>query len=372
MIHPFLDLAAQHAALADELSAAFQGVLRSGRFVLGQEVLAFEREFADYCGTKYCVGVGNGLDALQLILRGYGIGPGDEVIVPSNTYIATWLAVSLAGAVPVPVEPVAGTYNLDPSRIEDALTPSTRAILVVHLYGLPADMDAIRDLAGRHGLKVIEDAAQAHGSLYKGRRTGALGDAAAFSFYPTKNLGALGDGGAITTDDEQLASRARLLRNYGSTVPYRNEVQGCNSRLDEVQAAFLRVKLRHLDVWNQHRKRLAQAYFNILADSGLELPPVPAYAESCWHLFVVRTPHRDELRKLLLAEGVETMIHYPVAPHLQPAYWGLEKPAGSYPLAESMQARILSLPLNPSMSLDDVRYIGEAVKRLARSVTAHE
>ncbi|MDP2752964.1 MAG: DegT/DnrJ/EryC1/StrS family aminotransferase, partial [Nitrospirota bacterium] len=247
---PFLDLRAAYLELAPELDEAYHRVMQSGWFILGAEVDAFENEFADYCDAKQCVGVGNGLEALHLILRAMDIGPGDEVIVPSNTYIATWLAVSYAGATPVAVEPDRRTFNLDSARIEAAITPRTRAIIAVHLYGQPADMDPIIEIARRHNLRVIEDAAQAHGARYKGRRAGSLGDAAGFSFYPGKNLGALGDGGAVTTDDETLAGRIRVLRNYGSSIKYHNELKGYNSRLDELQAAFLRVKLKHLDTWN--------------------------------------------------------------------------------------------------------------------------
>jgi len=255
---PFLDLKLPHLELQQELESAFRRVLESGNYILGREVEEFEKEFAAYCGVRHCVGVGNGLDALHLILRAYGIGAGDEVIVPSNTFIATWLAVSYAGARPVPVEPIEATYNIDPQRIRDAITPRTKAIIAVHLYGQPADMGAINDIALHHGLKVIEDAAQAHGARYKGIRAGNLGDAAGFSFYPGKNLGAFGDGGAITTNDDSLASQVRILRNYGSQVKYHNEVKGFNSRLDELQAALLRVKLKHLDAWNSSRSRLAK------------------------------------------------------------------------------------------------------------------
>jgi len=347
---PFLDLRAQHAEIEQELEAAFHRVLRSGWYILGEEVAAFEREFAAYCGVKHCIGVGNGLEALHLILRGLGVGPGDEVIVPSNTYIATWLAVSHCGARPVPVEPDERTFNIDPARIEAAITPRTRALLPVHLYGLPADMDPINSVAGKHGLKVIEDAAHAHGARYRGRRAGALADAAGFSFYPGKNLGALGDAGAVTTDDDALADRVRVLRNYGSRHKYRNEVKGWNSRLDELQAALLREKLRRLDAWNTQRNAIAYRYLAELQDLPLVLPQVPAECQSAWHLFVVRARKRDELARSLDGAGIGTLVHYPIPPHLQPAYSELGLGPGSLPVAEAIHREVLSLPVWPHMS----------------------
>ena len=347
---PFLDLKPMHLALQSELEAAFNRVLATGNYILGAEVEAFEAEFATYCGTRHCVGVGNGLDALHLILRGYGIGAGDEVIVPSNTYIATWLAVSQAGAKPVPVEPLAATYNLDPARLAAAITPRTRAIIAVHFYGQPADMDAINAVARQHDLKVIEDAAQAHGARYKGRRAGNLGDAAGFSFYPGKNLGALGDGGAITTNDAQLADQLRAWRNYGSRAKYHNEFKGFNSRLDELQAALLRVKLPHLDAWNAARQQLAQGYLDGLAGSGLILPEVPAWASPVWHLFVVRTGQRDALQQHLAQAGVGTLVHYPIPPHLQPAYADAGFQSGDFPIAEQLHREVLSLPMYPQLA----------------------
>jgi len=348
---PFLDLHAAYLELRAELDAAAQRVLASGWYILGAEVEAFEQEFAAYCETEHCVGVGNGLEALHLILRAYGIGPGDEVIVPANTYIATWLAVSYAGARPVPVEPDARTYNLDPALIEAAITPATKAILPVHLYGQPAEMDPINAVAARYGLKVIEDAAQAHGARYRGRRVGGLGDAAGFSFYPGKNLGALGDGGAVVTKDAELAERVRVLRNYGSRVKYHNEVKGFNSRLDELQAALLRVKLPVLDEWNQRRQDAAARYLDDLAGSELGLPFAPEWAEPVWHLFVVRHPQREELQQRLQQAGIGTMIHYPVPPHLQPAYaeWGYG--VGAFPLSEAIHREVLSLPMGPQLTV---------------------
>lgn len=347
---PFLDLKSPHLDLQQELEAVFRRVLESGWYILGREVEEFEEEFAAYCGVRHCVGVGNGLDALHLILRAYGVGAGDEVIVPSNTYIATWLAVSYAGARPVPVEPIEATYNIDPQRILDAITPSTKAIIAVHLYGQPADMDAINDIAHRHGLKVIEDAAQAHGARYKGIRAGNLANAAGFSFYPGKNLGALGDGGAITTNDDGLASKVRMLRNYGSQVKYHNEVKGFNSRLDELQAALLRVKLKHLDAWNSARKRIAISYLDGLAASDLILPIVPEWAEPAWHLFVVRSIQRDALQEKLEHAGIGTMVHYPVPPHLQPAYAEESYQVGDLPISEKLHREVLSLPMCPYLS----------------------
>jgi dTDP-4-amino-4,6-dideoxygalactose transaminase len=362
----FLELKAPHAALREELTEAFQRVLASGWFVLGPELEAFEAEFAAYCGARHCIGVGNGLEALHLILKAYGIGPGDEVIVPSNTFIATWLAASHCGAKPVPVEPLDAFYNIDPRRIEAAITPRTRAIMPVHLYGQPADMAPILAIAGKHGLKVIEDAAQAHGARYKGRRTGSLGHAAGFSFYPGKNLGALGDGGAITTNDDNLAHRIRLLRNYGSEAKYRHEMQGFNSRLDELQAALLRVKLKHLDDWNARRRDIAAAYLGGLAGTGLVLPMVPAWAEAVWHLFVVRSPARQQLQDSLAASGIQTLIHYPTPPHLQPAYCMLGLVEGSLPVTEAIHREVLSLPMDPYLADNELVRVIAAIQSAFR------
>ena len=293
---PFLDLRAAYIELKVQINEAIAGVLESGWYILGPEVEAFESEWAAYCEAKHAVGLANGLDALTLALRALDIGPGDEVIVPSNTYIATWLAVSGVGATPVPVEPDVATHNIDPARIEAAITSRTRALLPVHLYGQPADMDPILDIARRHGLRVIEDAAQAHGARYKGKRIGAHGDIVCWSFYPGKNLGALGDAGAITTNDAALAERVALLRNYGSRQKYVNEEAGVNSRLDPIQAAVLRVKLAVLDEWTERRRAVATAYTKGLAESGLILPHVPDWADPAWHLYVVRTSDRDALQ----------------------------------------------------------------------------
>lgn len=360
MLIDFLNLGRVNAPYEPAIREALDRVLRSGYYILGEETAAFEREFASYCGVKHCIGVANGLDALHLILRGYGIGPGDEVIVPANTFIATWLAVGLVGASIVPVEPGESSWNIDPTRIEEAITPRTRAIMPVHLYGAPADMDAIRDIAERHHLRVIEDAAQAHGARYRGLRAGGLGDAAGFSFYPGKNLGALGDGGAITTNDDELAEQLRKLRNYGSSIKYQHDVAGVNSRLDEMQSAILRVKLQHLDEDNAQRAAVADAYREALADTPVELMRVPDEAESVWHLFVVRTPSRDALRDLLASRGIGTQIHYPVPCHRQQAFADHAWP--ELPVTERLQSQILSLPMSPYLSADDVAYVAAQVK----------
>jgi dTDP-4-amino-4,6-dideoxygalactose transaminase len=341
---------------------ALERVLQSGRFILGPELEAFEGEFAQYCGARYCVGVGNGLDALHLTLRAWGVGPGDEVVVPSNTYIATWLAVSHSGAKPVPVEPCLGTYNLDPDRVEAAINGRTKAIIAVHLYGQPADMEPVRKLASRRGIRVLEDAAQAHGALYRGRRVGSLGDAAAFSFYPSKNLGALGDGGAVTTDDLGLAERLRSLRNYGSSRKSLNELVGFNSRLDELQAAFLRVKLASLDCENELRRCRAVALGAALAGSQAVLPIAPEWAVPVWHQYVIRHPDRDALRAHLRGVGIETSIHYSIPPHLQQAYAATPLHAASFPISEKIHREVISLPLVSLADDDDIQRLGSAIK----------
>jgi dTDP-4-amino-4,6-dideoxygalactose transaminase len=359
---PFLDMKSPYQELQEELDTAYRRVMTSGWYILGHEMEQFEQEFAAYCETKHCVGVGNGLEALHLILRALGIGPGDEVLVPANTYIATWLAVSYTGAVPVPVEPDERSYNLDPLRIERVITERTKAILPVHLYGQPADMDPIMELAKRHGLKVVEDAAQAHGARYKGRRVGNLGDAAGFSFYPGKNLGAFGDGGSVVTNNGEIAQKVRLLRNYGSPMKYRNEIKGVNSRLDEFQAAFLRVKLRYLDDWNRRRKQMSVLYSESLVDLTLGLPYVQQLTEPVWHLYVIRTTERDALQKHLLQAGIGTLIHYPVPPHLQPAYVELAYTSGAFPISEKMSQEVLSLPMGPHLKQEDVEKVVAAIK----------
>ncbi|MDX6446412.1 MAG: hypothetical protein QOH71_3486 [Blastocatellia bacterium] len=357
---PFLDLKAQYRELQEQLDAAYHRVAESSRFVLGPEVEKFESEFADYCGARHCVGVGNGLDALHVIFRAANIGPGDEVIVPSNTYIATWLAVSYAGATPVPVEPDERTYNLDPDKIAAAVTSRTRAIMAVHLCGQPADMDAINKVAARHDLKVFEDCAQAHGARYKGTRVGTLGLAAGFSFYPGKNLGAAGDGGAVVTNDDELARRIRTISNYGSEAKYYNEIKGINSRLDEFQAAFLRVKLARLDEWNNRRKQIAGEYLQALDGvPNLTLPHVPEWADPVWHLFMIRHPQRDLLQKHLTANGVATIIHYPLPPHLQKAYAELGYTRGAFPISETLADEVLSLPMSAHQTTAETEYVVE-------------
>ena len=355
----FLELGRVNAPHRTAIHEAIERVLDSGWYILGQELQSFEREFAEYCGTSHCIGVANGMDALHLILRACGIGAGDEVIVPSNTFIATWLAVSQAGATPVPVEPDPRTHNLDPNRIEAAITPRTRAIMPVHLYGQPADMDPMNAIARRHGLRVIEDAAQAHGARYHGKRAGSLGDAAGFSFYPGKNLGALGDAGAITTSDEQLAATLRKLRNYGSSVKYRHEIAGFNSRLDEIQAAVLRVKLRHLDRENAARAWLAVEYAQALSGLPLTMPDVLAGSQPAWHLMVVRSTQREALQAHLTQCGIGHAVHYPTACHLQQAYAGSKWPA--LPIAEQLQREVLSLPMAPYLTRADVLAVADAI-----------
>jgi dTDP-4-amino-4,6-dideoxygalactose transaminase len=350
----FLDLKFQDKEIKNEIDAAYERVIESGWYILGDEVSSLESEFANYCGTKYCIGVGNGLEALYLVLKAWGVGPGDEVIVPSNTYIATWLAVSHTGARPVPVEPDSRTYNIDSKKIESMITERTKVILPVHLYGQPADMDSVCSIAKKYGIKVLEDSAQAHGAMYKGRKTGNLGDASGFSFYPSKNLGTYGDGGAVTTNDYELSEKIRKIRNYGSTTKYVNDVKGYNSRLDELMAAFLRTKLKYLDEWNMRRKKIAHWYFETLSKTfpDLILPHVLQGTDSCWHLFVIRSKRRDELQTKLSENGISTMIHYPIPPHLQQAYRDLGYPKGSFPIAEKMANEILSLPMGIHMTED--------------------
>lgn len=358
----FLDLGAAYSELRMEIDAAVSRVLASGHFILGPEVDAFETEYATYCGARHAIGVANGLDALTLSLQAMDVTQGDEVIVPSNTYIATWLAVSHCGATPVPVEPDPVTHNIDPARIEAAITPRTKVILPVHLYGQPADMDPILAIARSYSLRVLEDGAQAHGARYKGQRIGAHGDAVAWSFYPGKNLGALGDAGAITTSDDALADRLRVLRNYGSRVKYVNEVQGFNSRLDPLQAAVLRVKLAHLDAWNARRQSVAALYRRNLNECGLVLPHVPDWAEPAWHLFVIRHEQRDNLQARLAEVGVGTLIHYPIPPHRQRAYTQLGIAPDAYPLANRLAQEVLSLPMGPHLLPEQAARVVEALR----------
>lgn len=358
---PFLDLKSAHQELQEELETACSRVLRSGHYILGPELERFESEFAQYCSASHCIGVGNGLDAIRLLLVAYGIGEGDEVIVPSNTFIATWLAATQSGAIPVAVEPDLDTYNIDPSAIEPAITARTKAIIPVHLYGQPADMDAINRIAQKYGLIVIEDAAQAQGARYHGRRVGSLGHAAATSFYPGKNLGALGDGGAILTNDVSIADKVRQLRNYGSKIKYHHDILGCNSRLDEMQAALLSVKLRHLDDWNQQRAAIATHYKTLLQDCGLKLPAVPSWASPVWHLFVVVSSQRDELQQHLKVHGIESLIHYPIPPHQQPCYKNHNHL--HLPIARQLAEQCLSLPIAPNLKTSQVEFVAEIIQQ---------
>lgn len=358
---PFLDIKAQHSEIRSELESAFQSVMDSGHFIMGNELEMFETEFAQYCNVKYCIGVGNGLEALHLLLQAYGIKSGDEVIVPSNTFIATWLAVSECGATPVPVEPCIDTYNIDPQKIKAAITSRTRAIIPVHLYGQPADMDAINQVAKEFNLIVIEDAAQAQGAEYKKRKVGSLADSAATSFYPGKNLGCLGDGGAILTNDDNVADKVKKLRNYGSSIKYSHEVKGYNSRLDELQAALLRKKLKKLTQWNEQRRNIAKLYQEKLSHTNIHRPFVPDWADPVWHLYVIRTKNRNELQQYLSQAGIATVIHYPVPPHLQSSY--KEYSAYSLPIAENMANEILSIPIYPHLSVDDVEYVAHNISQ---------
>lgn len=361
---PFLDLRPAYFELKAELDAAYQRVMESGWFILGPEVEAFEREFAAYCGAAHCVGVGTGLDALHLALTALEIGPGDEVIVPANTYIATWLAVTQTGARPVPVDPDPVSCCIDNAdRIRDAITERTAAIMPVHLYGRCTDMDVVSQVANNHDLLVVDDCAQAQGAEWTGERgvyrTGALADCSAFSLYPTKNLGGFGDAGAITTNDADAAARMRSLRNYGADGKYRNVEQGYNTRLDELQAAFVRVRLLKLDEWNARRRVLAQRYLELLAGDDLIVPrDVPGHV---WHVFTIRHHARDALRRWLADRGIETLMHYPTPPHLQPAYHDLGYGRGAFPIAEQMGNEVLSLPLSPHMTLEQVEYVARSV-----------
>lgn len=360
---PFLDLKATYRELGPALEEAFRRVMVSGHYIMGPELAAFEEEFARYCGVDHCVGTGNGLDAIALILRAMGIGPGDEVIVPSNTFIATWLAVSQVGAVPVPIPPDQ-FHNLDPDRVESAVTPRTRAIIAVHLYGQTARMSELRSIAERHHLRLIEDAAQAHGATCNGQRAGSLGDAAAFSFYPGKNLGAYGDGGAVTTGDANLARQVRRLGNYGSDRKYEHVERGVNSRLDELQAALLRVRLGSLDDWTARRRVVAARYLSGLKNLPLSLPATAPECEPVWHLFVIESESRDALAAHLQSEQIQTLVHYPIPAALQGAYSEFRQhPVASGQVAERHR-RLLSLPIGPHLP-------PEAVDRVIAGVREH-
>lgn len=359
----FLDMKAPYLELKSEMDKAYHRVMESGWYVLGKEVEAFEQEFAQYCGVKHCIGVGNGLDALYLVLKAWGIGEGDEVIVPSNTYIATWLAVTYTGAKVVPVEPDERTYNIDPNKIEAAISAKTKAIIAVHLYGQPADMPAINSIAKKYNLKVLEDAAQAHGAKCHGKRVGGLGDASGISMYPGKNLGAFGDAGVVTTSDDQTADKVRVLRNYGSRIKYHNEVVGHNSRLDELQAALLRVKLKHLDEWNNRRSQVAQRYLRELSDDvEITLPYFPEWVEPVWHLFVISTKKREQLQKKLIDNGISSLIHYPIPPHLSGAYQDYGWIKGDFLISERLANEVLSLPMGPHMAFEQVGHVIKCLK----------
>jgi len=360
MTVPFLDVRASYLELRQEVDQAIARCLESGVYVLGEEVEAFESEFARYCGAEQCVSVANGLDGLTLALRACGIGPGDEVLVPGHTFIATWFAVTQCGASIIPVDIAPDTYTIDPLHLERALTSRTRAIIPVHLYGHPADLDPLLAVARDRGLFVIEDAAQAHGARYRGRRIGAHGDAVAWSFYPGKNLGAFGDGGAVTTNNADLAARIRMLRNYGSSRKYVHEEIGVNSRLDPIQAAVLRVKLQVLDDWNRRRRAVAQKYLAALVGTGLTLPREAEWASSVWHIFAVMFPGRDLLRQQLEARGIGTLIHYPTPPHHQRAY-SFSHGSAQLPFSHKACAQILSLPMGPHLSEADLEEVIAAV-----------
>lgn len=359
---PYLDLGAVNAPHVERINQAVQRVIQSGWYILGNEVKAFEEAFARYCGTRNCIGVANGLDALMLVLNAWDFPAGSQVIVPSNTYIASVLAITHARLTPVFVEPDPLTYLIDPANIEAAISPSTVAIMPVHLYGRCCNMEAIMELARRYDLKVLEDAAQAHGAQEHNRKAGSLGDAAGFSFYPSKNLGALGDGGAVTTDDDSLADRLRYLRNYGSGKKYHNEYVGYNSRLDEMQAAILSAKLPFLDAENSRRRQLAERYLAGITHPAVRLPLGDRIADDCWHLFVVCHPQRDLFRRYLLDNGINTDVHYPVAPHQQGAY--AEFRNLSLSVSERLHREVISLPLNPAMSDQEadqvIRFINQA------------
>jgi dTDP-4-amino-4,6-dideoxygalactose transaminase len=360
---PFVDLAAQREELGEALESACLDALRRGDYILGEAVARFEQEFADYCGVAHAVGVDSGTSAVELALRANGIGPGDQVITAANTFVATAFAISHCGAEPVLVDIDPATYTLDPEQVSAAVTPRTRAVVPVHLYGQPADMDAIGRVASRHGLAVIEDACQAHGARDRGRRAGSFGDAAAFSFYPAKNLGAQGDGGIVVTNDDEIARRLRLLRNHGEVHKYRSELVGYNRRIDTIQAAMLRVKLPYLDRWNAARRGHATAYEVALSDLPLARPSVRTGVDHVWHLYVVRVADRDRVRDALAVRGIGTGIHYPVPIHLQPGYHSLGYARGEFPVTEAYADEILSLPMYPQLAADAPARVAAALEQ---------
>jgi dTDP-4-amino-4,6-dideoxygalactose transaminase len=370
MTIPLVDLRAQYLSIKDEIDGAIARVLDNTSFVLGPEVEAFEAAFAKYTGARFCIGVNSGTAAIQLAITACGLGAGDEVIVPANSFFATAEAVSTAGATPVFVDSDPISYNVDVSKIEAAITKRTRAIMPVHLYGQTADLDPIFEIAERRGLIVIEDAAQAHGSRYKGRRVGALGRAGCFSFYPGKNLGAYGEGGAVVTNDEEVARSVRLLRDHGSERKYTHKIIGYNFRLEGIQGAVLNVKLRHLDRWNQLRREHAARYTELLRGSGLKLPREMPYAEHIYNLYVVQSDERDWLQQTLNASGIQTGIHYPIPIHLQPAYASLNHGRGDFPEAERQSERVLSLPMFPELTDEQIRQVAEAITESASAGSA--
>ncbi len=359
---PLVDLQAQYRTIKPEIDAAIQQVIDTTDFILGHAVGEFEAAFAGYCQAAFAIGLNSGTDALCLALRAVGVAPGDEVITTPHTFIATAEAITMCGAVPVFVDIDPVTYNIDPALVEDAVTSKTKALLPVHLYGQPADMDPLLEIARRHNLRVIEDAAQAHGAAYKGRRVGTLGDAACFSFYPGKNLGAYGDAGAVTTNDPQIAQEIRLLRNHGRAAKYEHDRVGFNNRMDGIQGAVLNVKLKHLDTWNEKRTKIAAMYTELLGD-GVETPTVPDWADPSWHLYVIRVEQRDRLFERLREMGIGVGIHYPIPLHLQPAYTDLGYKEGDFPHAEAAAKSILSLPMYPELSVSQIETVVEAVKQ---------
>ena len=364
---PMLDLAAQYRSIKPEIDAAVVRVFESGRYVLGEEVAAFEREFAEFCGAAHAVAVNSGTSALQLALIAAGVGPGDEVVTVPFTFVATAAVIDYVGAVPVFVDIEPRTFTMNPAAVEDAITDRTRAVIPVHVFGQCADMDPIRAVAARHGLAVIEDAAQAHGARYRGLRAGIVGDFGCFSFYPTKNLGAAGEGGIVVTDDERGAEQIRALRNWGERAKYEHAVRAFNMRMDALQAAVLRVKLRHLDEWTNRRRRIAQRYDEALDGIGLQLPREMEYARHVYHLYTVRVRERDGLQKLLAADGIATGVHYPIPIHLQPAWADLGYAAGAFPEAERAAGDVLSLPLYPEMTDEQVETVVSSVRRAVAS-----
>ena len=363
----FLDLKQINSHFREDFHVALDRILDSGQFILGSEVGLFEKEFASFCETKHCIGVASGLDALILVLKAWGVGKDDEVIVPSNTFIATWLAITHAGATPVPVEPSIDTYNLNPNKLEKSITDKTKAIIPVHLYGQPADMDKINIIAKKYNIKVLEDAAQAHGATYKNKKIGGLADAAAFSFYPGKNLGALGDAGAITTNDDDLAQALMELRNYGSKVKYVNNVIGFNSRLDEIQAAFLRIKLLKISEEIDRRRAIAKIYSENLKDLNLKIPFTPEWSLPVWHLYVIRSNKRDEIKKELDKVGIKTLIHYPITPLRQKAYQYLKSKEDI--ISENLAHEVLSLPIGSHLSNEQVKYVTDEISVICKALS---